>query len=105
MKQREEFCLWLEAKGIKKKIISDTNSRLNWIEEKLKQSEYPFKSYEEEYQKDKGEFVYSVFYKAGNNDSVKKYKIQICVGKYYLSAYKSATKKYFEYLKEIRREC
>lgn len=104
MRKRKEFNEWLESKGTKKKIISDTISRLNWVERKLEESGYSFKSLENEYSKDKGEFIYSIFYKAGNNDAVKKYNIPICVGKYYLAAYKSAVKKYFNYLEETRRE-
>lgn len=88
-----EFKNWLSFKNTNKKVISDTISRLKRIEKEL-----DFCDIDEEYQKDKCNYIKSLFFKNGENEEMKKFsKASFPVGKYYMSTYRSAINKYIEF--------
>ena len=88
-----EFKNWLTSKNMNRKVISDTISRLKRIEKEL-----DFCDFDEEYKKDKCEYIKSLFLHNGINDKMKKYP-NACfpIGKYYMSTYRSAIKQYIEF--------
>jgi len=89
-----EFKKWLFTKTTSKKIISDIISRLKTIERSLNID------IDSEYEHDSCFHLFSFFENCGRNDysaSIKNCTLPI--GKYYLSSYKLALKKYMDYIK------
>lgn len=88
-----EFKKWLTTKGSNKKVQGDCISRLKRIERELDHCDL-----DEEYRNDRCEFILGVFRNMGNNDNIKKYpKANLPIGKYYMSTYRHAIKKYIEF--------
>ena len=88
-----EFKNWLSLKNTNNKVISDTISRLKRIEKEL-----DFCDFDEEYKKDKCNYIKSLFLNNGNNDEMKKFSnASFPFGKYYMSTYRSAINKYIEF--------
>ena len=91
-----EFRKWLSQKGTTKKVQSDFVSRLKRLERELNQCDI-----DEQYRIDKCNYLMSLFYRMGNNDSMKQHKnINLPIGKYYMSTYRYALKKYIKYCDE-----
>lgn len=92
-----EFKDWLKTKSTSNKVISDTVSRLKKLERSLNidiDSEFEF---------DKCTHLYSFFDNVGlNSYSASVKDCTLPIGKYYLSTYKLALKKYLKYLENQR---
>lgn len=89
-----EFRQWLSENNINKKVQSDMVSRLKKFERAINNCDI-----DEQYRNDKCEYLLSLFSNKGLNDSMSEYSNSgLPVGKYQLSTYKHALKKYIEYL-------
>lgn len=89
-----EFKLWLMKNGIAKKVQSDCISRLRKIERELNHCDI-----DNQYRIDKCEHLMNVFSNMGNNDEMKKYpNANFPVGKYHMSTYRYAIKRYVQFL-------
>lgn len=89
-----EFKLWLMKNGIAKKVQSDCISRLRKIERELNHCDI-----DHQYRIDKCEHLMSVFSNMGNNDEMKKYpNANFPVGKYHMSTYRYAIKRYVQFV-------
>lgn len=87
------FRNWLSQCGVSKKLQSDYVSRIKRIER-----EFDHCDVDEHYRCDKCKYLMSLFLKNGKNTEMEKYKnIQLPVGKYYMSTYRHAVKKYVEF--------
>lgn len=85
-----EFREWLKESGKKSKIISDTLSRLRRVEREIGDCDI-----DAHYEKDKCEYLMSLFLKMGKNDEMKKYpNVSLPIGKYYMGTYRLALKQY-----------
>ena len=92
-----EFRNWLANKGVNKKVLGDTISRLKRIERELENCDS-----DEQYHTDKCEYLLKIFLEMGNNDEMKKYpNIKLPIGKYYMSTYRLALKKYIEFSDDV----
>lgn len=90
------FKNWLKNK-YSKKISTDIVSRIRRVERYLETS-----SIEDEYEKDKCAFVLSIFENKGINERMRSLgKVDLPVGKYYLSTYRHAIERYIRYRTEI----
>lgn len=91
-----EFRNWLLKKGTNKKVIADTISRLKRIEHEIDHCDI-----DEEYRSDHCNFLMSLFLKTGINENMQKYgSANFPVGKYYISTYRYALKKYIKFCEE-----
>ena len=92
-----EFRIWLITKGVKIKVIGDIISRLKRIERELENCDI-----DEQYRSDKCEYLLKLFLDMGNNKDIKKYSnVNLPIGKYYMSTYRYAIRKYIQFLDEI----
>ena len=66
-----EFRNWLEKKGTKKKVQSDTISRLKRVEKEINRCDI-----DEQYRNDRCEYLLSLFTNMGNNEEMKKYTLR-----------------------------
>ena len=90
-----DFIIWLQNKEIPKKIISDYVSRLKRIEHSLLDCDI-----DEEFAKDKCEYLLSLFYKSGKNKEMARIHVgNLPIGKYYISTYKYVVRRYIEFKK------
>lgn len=90
-----EFKQWLSDNDIGKKVQSDLVSRIKRFERAIKNCDI-----DEQYRNDKCEYLLSLFNNKGLNDSMIEYANSgLPIGKYQLSTYKYALKKYIEFLK------
>lgn len=88
-----EFRNWLESKGSKKKVQSDTISRLKRIEKEINRCDI-----DEQYRNDRCEYLLSLFVNMGKNEEMRKYPdANFPIGKYYMSTFRHALKKYIEF--------
>lgn len=91
-----EFRNWLEKKGTKKKVQSDTISRLKRVEKEINRCDI-----DEQYRNDRCEYLLSLFTNMGNNEEMKKFpNANLPIGKYYMSTFRHALKKYVEFCDE-----
>ncbi len=88
--QEIEFRNWLINTGLNKKLASDNVSRLKRLENELDSCDI-----DEEYQRDKCQYLLSLFAKMGKNDNMAKYtNTNLPIGKYYMNTYRYALRKY-----------
>ena len=89
-----EFRRWLIENSINKKMQSDFISRIKKIEHEIENCDI-----DEQYRSDKCKYLFSLFRNKGINEDMRKYgDINLPIGKYQLSVYKYAIKKYVEFL-------
>ena len=90
-----EFRIWLSKKSTNKKVISDTVSRLKRLEREINYCDI-----DNEYYLDKCKMLLSYFEGKGINSHMDAAKTTLPVGKYQLSTYKYALRKYIAFLEE-----
>jgi len=91
-----EFHTWMNDNGITKKVQSDIISRIKRVERALKNCDI-----DEEYRSDKCEYLLSLFLNMGQNDTMQKLgEVDLPVGKYYMSTFRHAIKKYINFYEE-----
>lgn len=91
-----EFRNWLQTKGVKQKVVSDTISRLKRIEKEIENCDI-----DEQYRIDKCEVLSNLFLDMGKNEEMKKYpNANFPIGKYYMSTYRHALKQYIKFCEE-----
>lgn len=87
-----DFLNWLAKNGVSKKMQSDFRSRIIRFERATDLS------IDEEFHKDKGSFVLSLFDNKGENERMKKINpSDLPIGKYNLATIKLALRKYFDF--------
>lgn len=93
-----EFRNWKMQNGCKKKLSSDTISRLKRIEKELRCD------IDVEFKKDKCQHLISLFGNMGRNAKMEKYgNVNLPIGKYYLATYTSAVRKYVQFLEHFNK--
>lgn len=93
-----EFRNWKMQNGCKKKLSSDTISRLKRIEKELRCD------IDIEFKKDKCQYLISLFLAMGRNEEMKKYgDVNLPIGKYYMATYTSAIRNYVEFLEDFNK--
>ena len=91
-----EFRNWLLKNGTNKKVQGDCVARLKRVERELGHCDL-----DEEYRRDRCQFLLDAFLNMGNNESMKKYPhAKFPIGKYYMSTYRHSIKKYVEFCDE-----
>lgn len=96
--QEIEFKAWLASNNYSKKVQSDVTSRIKKIERIDN-----FIDVDNEYYKDNGYELLSIFQNKGENEAMKKLdSSSLPVGKYQLSTYKYAIKLYFKFLENLK---
>lgn len=89
-----EFRNWLEVTGMNKKVQGDCISRLKRIEREINHCDI-----DEQYHSDKCGYLLSVFSNKGENEFMLKYKNSgFPIGKYHMSTYRYALKRYIEFM-------
>ncbi len=88
-----DFRNWLAKKGVKKKVLNDCVYRLKRIEREINHCDI-----DEQYHSDKCQYLLSLFEKNGLNDAMCEISpTSLPIGKYYMSTYRLALKKYIEF--------
>ena len=91
-----DFRNWLARKGTKKKVLSDCIYRLKRIEREINHCDI-----DEQYHSDRCEYLLSLFKNNGLNTLMEAYPdAQLPIGKYYMSTYRLALKKYIQFCDE-----
>lgn len=91
-----EFRNWLIKNGCTSKVAGDHISRLKRVERELNHCDI-----DEQYRNDKCEYLIGLFSNNGKNDEMKKIKNNLLpIGKYYMSTYRLAIKKYVMFCDE-----
>lgn len=91
-----EFKNWLIKNGTKSKVASDTVSRLKRIEREIENCDI-----DEQYRRNKCDYLLKLFLDMGNNDRMKKYpNANFPIGKYYMSTFRYALKQYIQFCDE-----
>ena len=91
-----DFTVWLKANSTSNKLCSDYVSRLKRIEHSIMDCDL-----DDEYDKDRCQFLLSLFMQTGRNEEMKKRMIgDLPIGKYYLSAFSYAVRKYVAFKDE-----
>ena len=91
------FRLWMNEKGVNKKVQMDCICRLKRIERELNQCDL-----DEQYCLDRCEFIMNAFLKQGNNDNMRKFpQASLPFGRYYMNTYRLAIKKYVKFRDEV----
>ena len=91
------FKIWLLNKGKNRKMTSDMISRIKRVERELS-----FIDVDEEYQKDGGKYLLSLFLHTGKNREMDKHYSNLPIGKTSMNAYKYAIKNYIDYKNNIK---
>lgn len=92
-----EFRNWLINNGVKTKVAGDTISRLKRIEKELENCDI-----DEQYRSDKCAHLLNLFLDMGNNGEMRNYpNVNLPIGKYYMSTYRYAIKKYIQFSDNI----
>lgn len=92
-----EFRNWLSKNDVNKKIQSDIISRIKRIEREINQCDI-----DEQYRIDKCEYLISLFSNMGDNERMKMYpNNSFPIGKYYMSTFRHAIKKYVSFCEEL----
>lgn len=89
-----DFRTWLSRQGVNKKVASDMVSRIKRIEREANYCDIDI-----EYRKDECSALLSLFKNKGINDNMNSLETTLPVGKYQLSTYKYALKKYIAFIK------
>ena len=90
------FRSWLLNKKVNPKVIGDTISRLKRLERELNQCDI-----DEEYRVDGCKRIFSALDKNGENEIMRGFKqVNLPIGKYYMSAFRYALKKYLAFVEE-----
>lgn len=85
-----DFSIWLKKNKISNKVASDYVSRIKKFEHSISNCDI-----DEEYYKDRCSEILGLFYNSGKNEKMaNRHKGNLPIGKYYLSTYKLAIKKY-----------
>lgn len=85
-----DFRNWMQKKNMNRKLQSDIVSRLKKIEREIENCDI-----DEQYRRDKCALLMSLFVNMGINERMKKYSnADFPIGKYYMSAFRYALKKY-----------
>ena len=88
------FRMWLNNNNVNKKVQGDMVSRLKKIEHSIKNCDI-----DEQYRRDKCEYLISLFRNKGINDDMEKNCESVLpIGKYSLNTYKCAVRKYVQYM-------
>ena len=88
-----DFTIWLKEKGTSNKLCSDYASRLKRVERSIEDCDL-----DDEYAKDRCQQLLSLFTQTGRNEDMKKRMIgDLPIGKYYLSAFSYAVRKYVSF--------
>ncbi len=90
-----DFRTWLSRQDANKKVISDIVSRLKRIEREITLCDIDI-----EYRKDECDTLLSLFRNKGINEQMNALETSLPIGKYQLSTYKYALKKYIAFLSE-----
>lgn len=91
-----EFRNWLIKNGCNSKVAGDHISRLKRVERELNRCDI-----DEQYRSDKCEYLIRLFSDNGNNEEMKEIKNNsLPIGKYYMSTYRLAIKKYVRFCDE-----
>ena len=89
-----DFKVWLNNQNVTKKVQGDFISRIKRLERIFNNIDI-----DEEYSKDKCSFVLSLFKNKGINPNMDNFKTaSLPIGKYQLSTYKYALKKYIAFI-------
>ena len=92
-----EFHNWLIRHGCTPKVAGDHISRIKRIERELNHCDI-----DEQYHSDKCEYLIKLFANNGNNDEMKKIaSTKLPIGKYYMSTYRLAIKKYIMFCNAV----
>ena len=92
-----EFRNWLIGNGCTAKVAGDHISRIKRIERELNHCDI-----DEQYRSDECEYLIGLFANNGDNDEMKKIvDTKLPIGKYYMSTYRLAIKKYVMFCDEI----
>lgn len=92
-----DFVHYLKQNNTPNKLCSDYVSRIKRIEHAIKDCDI-----DEEYRKDKCESLLDLFKNSGQNEKMATLLVgDLPIGKYYLSTYKFAIKKYISFLDSI----
>lgn len=92
-----EFSIWLLQHGFSRKLISDYVSRLKRIERSLSNCDI-----DGEFYKDNCKDLLSIFKNSGKNEKMASRLISdLPIGKYYISTYKYAVKKYVDFMNDF----
>ena len=92
-----EFKQWLKDCGTTSKVITDTLSRLRRIEREIENCDI-----DKQYRSDKCKVLLEMFKHMGKNDLMKEYpNTTFPIGKYYMSTYRLALKKYVLFLESV----
>lgn len=92
-----DFVHYLKQSNTPKKLCSDYVSRIKRVEHSIKDCDI-----DEEYRKDKCESLLDLFKYSGQNEKMATLLVgDLPIGKYYLSTYKFAIKKYISFLDSI----
>ncbi len=91
-----DFRKWLANKGGKKKVQNDCIYRLKRIEREINHCDI-----DEQYHSDRCDYLLSLFDNNGKNELMDAYpNVQLPIGKYYMSTYRMALKKYIQFCDE-----
>lgn len=90
-----DFRIWFSRQDANKKVVSDIVSRLKRIEREITHCDIDV-----EYRRDECRSLLSFFKNKGINEQMNVLETSLPVGKYQLSTYKYALKKYMFFLKE-----
>lgn len=90
-----DFRIWLFRQGVNKKVASDTVSRIKRIERETNYCDIDI-----EYRKNKCSVLLALFKNKGINEQMNALETSLPIGKYQLSTYKYALKKYIAFLTE-----
>lgn len=88
-----DFRNWLVKNDVNKKVQSDIVSRIKKIEKEIENCDI-----DEQYRRDKCEYLMSLFLNMGKNDEMKKYpSAELPIGKYHMSTFRYAIKYYVRF--------
>lgn len=91
-----EFRNWLIKNGIHKKVQSDIVSRIKKIEKEIENCDI-----DEQYRRDRCEYLMSLFLNMGLNEEMGKYPTaNFPFGKYHMSTFRHAIKYYVKFCDE-----
>lgn len=95
-----EFRNWLIDNGTNPKVAGDVISRLKRVEREIDGCDI-----DDQYHIDRCKKLLSMFLDKGNNDEMRKYpNANFPIGKYYMSTYRYAIKKYIMFLKDCHSD-
>ena len=92
-----EFKNWMDKNNVNHKVQSDIISRIKKIEREIENCDI-----DEQYRSDKCKVLLEMFKHMGKNDLMKEYpNTAFPIGKYYMSTYRLALKKYVLFLDSV----